>query len=96
MSDYIVKFRKGDKVLGKKGFSELRGKDGAELHILTNSSGRNLYKEYNWIVRREHASGFREYDNNGLIDSYNGIDVGDLAFALYTEKLVDRLKRGKD
>jgi len=74
MSDYIVEFKKGDKVLEKKKFSSLDGRDGAELYIWMNSFDKNLDKEYNWIIRQEHGDWFKKYDNNGVLVSLCGID----------------------
>jgi len=78
MSDYIVEFRRGDKVLQENKFSSLHGRDGAELYIWMNSFDKNLDKEYNWIIRQEHGDWFKKYDNNGYLVSLCGIDPVEL------------------
>ena len=76
MGDYIVEFMKGDEVLRKKRFKELHGMYGAAGYILVNSTGKNLDKEYHWMVRRENESGwYQEYDNEGLISTFGGVDA---------------------
>lgn len=91
MSDYIVEFRKGDKVLKKKKFSSLDGRDGAELYIWMNSFDKNLDKEYNWIIRQEHGDWFKKYDNTGFLVSLSGIDPVELVRNEVFRRMMSRL-----
>jgi len=100
MDDYIVEFRKGNKVLEKMKFSTLNGIDGAEFHILMNSLDKNLDKDYNWIIRRKHGDWFKKYDNNGRLVSLCGIDpvelVVDEALRPIRNIMADYLKQEKE
>lgn len=99
MNDYIVEFRNGSEVLEKRKFSTMDGRGGVDFYILMKSFGKNLDKEYNFLVKRKHGDWFKQYDNNGQIVSICGINPVELAtneaLASITSKLADLLKQGK-
>ncbi len=95
MDDYIVEFRKGDKVLEKRKFKTLDGKEGAELYVLEKSLGKNLDKMCKFIIKQKRGDWFKEYDNNGSLVSICGINPAQQVTNEALANILNKITQGK-